>query len=206
MIIISGRVLQILIMLVSIRILTTLLSPEEVGNYYLALTILAFFNLVLLNPSGMYFSRHLLHWQRSQNLFNAIFVFIVWMMIVAIVSIPIIVILFELTDYAEKFSLELFIIFIVLAMIISTTHRNVMGGSNTLGYRKEFVIFLITTLVLGLLFSSALVYFYDANSLSWLFGVIISESLMLYFIFKFFIQKNQLDIQKIKDTITNERY
>lgn len=40
-VLIGGRVIQILIMLVSIRILTTLLSPEEVGNYYLAISILA---------------------------------------------------------------------------------------------------------------------------------------------------------------------
>ncbi len=205
MIIIGGRILQILIMLVSIRILTTLLSPEEVGNYYLALTILAFFNLVLLNPPGMYFGRHLLHWQRSQNLLNAISVFIVCMIVVAVVSISILAILFDISNYDEKYSFEIFALFIVLAMVISTTHRNVMYGSNTLGYRKEFVIFLIITLVLGLIFSSTLAYFYKASSLSWLFGVIIAESLILYFIFRFFIQGNKLDIQKIKDTITRER-
>lgn len=205
MIIIGGRILQILIMLVSIRILTTLLSPEEVGNYYLALTILAFFNLILLNPPGMYFGRHLLHWQRSQNLLNALFVFIFWMIIVAVLSIPIIIILFSSMDYSDKYSLEVFILFIILAVIISTTHRNVMYGSNTLGYRKEFVIFLIITLLLGLIFSSGLAYFYSASSLSWLFGVIIAESLMLYFIFRFFIQGNKLNMKKIKQTITKER-
>ena len=204
-IIIGGRVLQILIMLVSIRILTTLLIPEEVGNYYLALTILAFFNLILLNPPGMYFGRHLLHWKRSQNLLNALFVFILWMIIVAVISIPIIAILFSTMGYENKYNIEIFMVFIIFAIIISTTHRNVMYGSNTLGYRKEFVIFLIITLVLGLIFSSALAYLHSASSLSWLFGVIIAESLMVYFIFRFFIQGNKLDIKKIKQTITKER-
>ena len=88
-IIIIGRVLQIIIMLVSFRLLTTFLTPEEVGNYYIILALVAFFNLVLLNPSSMYFSRHLLQWQRSKNLLNALSVFILWIVIVAIASIPI---------------------------------------------------------------------------------------------------------------------
>ena len=59
-IIITGRVLQVLITLISIRILTTILSTEEVGNYYIASAILAFINLVLLNPPSTYLSRNLL--------------------------------------------------------------------------------------------------------------------------------------------------
>lgn len=198
--------LQILIMLVSVRILTSLLSPEEVGNYYLAVTVLAFFNLVFLNPPGTYFSRHLLEWQRSKNLLNAIFVFVLWISTVAVVSIVFIYILFDFTNYSEKFNYQLFILFITLAIVISTTHRNLIYGSNIIGFRKEFVIFLIITLLIGLIFSSTLVYFYEASSLYWLYGIIISEALVLYFAFQFFTQGNSLDIKKIKVTITRDRF
>ena len=125
------------ILLSSVRILTTLLSPEEVGNYYIATTILAFFNLVFLNPTGMYFSRNLLQWQRSRNLVNALIVFLLYMIIVVIFTIPIIIILFNITNYSEKFNLYAFIFFIFLALIISTTHRNILASINTLGYRKK---------------------------------------------------------------------
>jgi O-antigen/teichoic acid export membrane protein len=192
-------------MLVSIRILTSLLSPEEVGNYYLAMTILAFFNLILLNPPGTYFSRHLLEWQRTKNLLNAIFVFILWISIVALFSIIFIYILFEFTNYSEKFNYILFILFIMSSIVVSTIHRNLIYGSNTIGFRKEFVVFLIITLIIGLFLSSALVYYYQPSSLNWLFGIIISEFLVLYFAFKFFVNGNLLDIKKINDTITKDR-
>lgn len=192
-------------MLASIRLLTSLLTPEEVGNYYLATSILAFFNLVLLNPPGMYFSRHLLEWKLSKNLLNSIFIFFLWMLIVAVISVLAIAILFYTTNYIEKFNLELFILFIVLAIIISTTHRNLIYGLNTIGYRKEFVVFLVITLMLGVFFSIALVYFGEAKSLYWLYGVILSEVLMIFFAFKFFIRGNMLDLKKIKTTITKER-
>jgi len=204
-IIIGGRVLQILIMLLSIRLLTSLLSPEEVGNYYLAVTILAFFNLVLLNPPGTYFSRHLLEWQRSQNLLNAISVFVLWMSIVAVISILINAVLFDMTNYSEKFNQEIFTLFILIAIVISTAHRNLIYGSNIMGFRKEFVMFLIITLLIGLIISSSLVYFYKKSSLYWLYGIIISEALMLYFVLRFFIQGNSLDFKKIKATINKDR-
>ena len=130
-IILLGRVLQVLIALVAIRVLTTFLSPEEVGNYYIILALLAFFNLVLLNPPGMYFGRHLLQWQRSKNLLNALFVFVLWIVIVAIVAIPLSMSAYYWLGYEAKFDLDLFLIYIFVAIIISTIHRNVMYGANT---------------------------------------------------------------------------
>lgn len=204
-IIIAGRVLQIIIALVSVRLLTTYLSPEEVGNYYIILAFLAFFNLVLLNPPSMYLGRHLLHWQKSKNLFNGIFVFIMWILIVAMLSIPISVLVYYGFGYETKFDLGVFVSYTVLALIISTIHRNVLYGINTLGYRKEFVIYLIITLLFGLIFSVGIVYFYYNFALGWVVGVVLSEFLMLYVIFKFFIQNNVVDINKIKLTLSKDR-
>jgi len=204
-IVILGRVLQVLIALVAIRVLTTFLSPEEVGNYYIILALLAFFNLVLLNPPSMYFGRHLLQWQRSKNLLNALFVFVLWIIIVAIVAIPVSMSIYYWLGYEARFDLDLFLIYIFIAIIISTIHRNVMYGANTLGYRKEFVIYLISTLFIGLICSVSIVYFYYNFALGWLMGVVLSETLMLFLIFKFFIQKNRLNIKKIKITLNKDK-
>jgi O-antigen/teichoic acid export membrane protein len=204
-IIILGRVFQVLIALVSIRALTTFLSPEEVGNYYIILALLAFFNLVLLNPPGMYFSRHILHWQKSKNLLNALIVFVVWIVIVSIISIPISISVYYFFGYETKFNLFLFLIYIFMAILIGTIHRNVMYETNTLGYRKEFVIYLISTLFIGLICSVSAVYFYYNIALGWLMGVVLSEALMIHLIFKFFIQKNKFHLKKIKLTLTQNR-
>tara|TARA_B100000902_G_C27264917_1_gene892956 strand:- start:278 stop:1687 length:1410 start_codon:yes stop_codon:yes gene_type:complete len=203
--IIGGRLFQVLIILLSIRILTTLLSPEEVGNYYLATTILAFFNLVLLNPTGTYFSRNLLQFKKSKNLLNALLVFLLWMIIVVVLTFPLITLLFNLTNFSTKFNFWAFVFFIISAVMISTTHRNILASINTLGYRKSFVIFLNTTLIIGLISSITLVYFYNSNSLSWLFGVIVGEALMIFSIFKIFVKGNNIDIKKIKSIFSKKR-
>ena len=192
-------------MLVSIRLVTTYLSPKEVGNYYIILATLAFFNLVLLNPPGMYFSRHLLQWKKSKNLTNALFVFFIWILLVSVIAIPVSIFMYYELNYTDKFSLLLFVFYIISAIIVSTVHRNVLYGSNTLGFRKEFVKYLIITLIIGLSISIFIVNAYQKTALYWLFGVIISELIMLYFILQFFIQNNKLNLNKIKNTLSKDK-
>tara|TARA_X000001036_G_C20598516_1_gene773956 strand:- start:280 stop:1302 length:1023 start_codon:yes stop_codon:yes gene_type:complete len=75
-----------------------------------------------------------------------------------------------------------------------------------MGFRKEFVLFLIVTLIFGLIFSCYLVYFVESSSLYWLIGIIASEFLILFFAFRFYIQGNTLDFNKIKESINHERF
>jgi len=204
-IIILGRVLQTVIMLASIRLLTTYLSPKEVGNYYSILSILTFFNLVLLNPPGMYFSRNLLKWKISGDLFNVLSVFIIWMLFVSILSVPISIYFYNVLEYNQRFDLNLFLIYMFFAIFISTIHRNVLYGTNTLGFRKEFVYYLLITLITGLLFSIYIVLYHNDSALGWLIGIVISEFLILPIIFNFFLQKNRLDFRKIRTFFSKKR-
>jgi len=205
LIILSGRLLQVLISLIAIRALTTLLSVEEVGNYYILLAILAFFNLVLLNPPGVFFARNLLHWNKSQNLLNALFVFALWILIVAIVSIPISKFLFVTLGYETKFDADLFLAYVFAAILVSTIHRNSMYGVNTLGHRKKFVIYLISTLLLGLTLSVSIAYLYYDLALGWLIGGVLSELLTVFVIIKFFIHNSQLSVKKVRKTLNEDK-
>jgi O-antigen/teichoic acid export membrane protein len=204
-IIIGGRLLQIVIMLISIRVITTFLSPAEVGNYNLLLTILAFFNLVFLNPPGMYFSRHIIQWNGSNNLLNGLFVFVIWMVIVSFFSVLILALVYKYLNYEHKYNLDLFLLYIVLSAIFSTLHRNMLYGLNMLEYRKQFVLFLIITLSLGIISSFLIIHFLYNYALGWAFGIIISEIIVLYPIYRVFIRDNKLDIQKIKISIDKKK-
>jgi O-antigen/teichoic acid export membrane protein len=201
-IVICGRAIQILLSLISIRLITTFFNPKEVGNYYLALSILSFFNLAFLNPIGTYFSRNLLIWQKSKNILNAWVVYFVFMIFVAIISVPIVFILFELTDYSQKFSKELFLIYIILSLIISTSHRSIINGLNILGKRILFTTLLLSTLVIGLLSSILFICFIEESPLLWLFGIITSEIIILGYSAKLFFKKNKFTLHTIKNVFS----
>ena len=59
--------IKVFISFLSIRLLTTLLSKDEVGNYYLVLSIIGFINLVILNPIGMYYIEQYLSIKTKEN-------------------------------------------------------------------------------------------------------------------------------------------
>ena len=63
--IIVGRAAQFLIALITLRVATTLLSPEEMGKVALVVTTTAFFALLLINPVGMFINRRIHAWQAS---------------------------------------------------------------------------------------------------------------------------------------------
>ncbi len=204
-IILTGRFLQIIIMLFSIRIITYFFTPEELGNYYIALAILVFINIVFLNPSSMYFTRHILLWQKSNNLANALFVSFLVTLIISLITIPIIIFMYKIFDYSDKFNLIAFILFFTFSIIISTLHRRVLYGINIMGFRIIFVKFLILTQLMGLVLSSSLSYFYYPSTFNWLYGILVSEVIAVYFILKVYLQSNSFSMKIIKKTITIKR-
>ena len=58
----SGRILNVFLLLLAMKAMTTLLSPAEVGRVYLIISIVAFFSAVFIGPVGMYINRHLHEW------------------------------------------------------------------------------------------------------------------------------------------------
>ena len=71
-ILVIGRIIQIIISLVSLRLITTVLNVEEVGNYYLILS-LGFFFSYILEPICDVLGRHLVDWQDKSVLIGYVF-------------------------------------------------------------------------------------------------------------------------------------
>tara|TARA_B100001559_G_C16500326_1_gene623010 strand:- start:1555 stop:3006 length:1452 start_codon:yes stop_codon:yes gene_type:complete len=182
-----GRALQALLSLIALRAITTFLEPDEVGNYYLILSIIFFFSYIALNPVAMYFNRHLLVWRDQSKLLEILTLFVFFILIVALISAFLITFIFYYLGYNEKFIYFEFLFLVVSSIIFSTLHRNILNGINIFENRKEFVLLTITTLTLGLVLSISIIIFYKANATAWFFGVILSEILILYFSLKKFI-------------------
>jgi len=204
LIIVIGRIIQIFIMMISIRLVTTLLTPSEIGNYYILFALMAFYNLVFMNPIETYINRHLILLKETNNLLNIIFVFLIWCVLVAFISIPISTFIYNKFEYIDNFEISIFLIFIFISLIISSLYQKIIFGLNILGYRKVFMIYFVLTLLVGLVIASLIVMFYKNNAISWLSGLLISEFLFLFIIFKLFIQKDTLNIYYIKDKLTKE--
>ena len=198
-----GKVLQIIIALVSIKLLTEVLSTQEVGNYYLLLTVLTFFNFTFLNPLGQYYGRHVISWEASKNLLNATNVLIILRVLAVFVSLPFAYGIFEYFGYNKYYTLSEFLLFIFISLIAGT-YLVLLSVVNTLGERIKFIKYLILTLSFGLLLSLAIVFFIDKSAMAWLYGIAISQLVFIIIVYKYLKRDNQFSWVKIRTSINKE--
>lgn len=63
-----SKIIQIISGLALIRLITSVLDINDVGTYYLFLSIYLFFSMSLFNPYGQYMTRNLYEWQSENSL------------------------------------------------------------------------------------------------------------------------------------------
>lgn len=203
-ILIIGKILQVIIALASIRILTEVLSEQEVGNYYLLLTVLAFFNFSFLNPLGQYYGRYLIKWKDGKNLFNATRVLLVLRTSGILLALFVSYGVYQVFEYDRYYTLNEFLLFIFISLTAGI-HGVLLSAINVLGSRIKFVTYTILSLFFGLLLSLIIIHFIGKTSMNWLYGVAVSQLFFSIGIYKSVIKGNKFSVQKIK-SVLNKNY
>lgn len=191
-----AKMLQVGIALVSIKILTELLSKDEVGNYYLLLTILTLFNFAFLNPIGQYYSRQIIRWQQSGNLHNATFVLMLLRVLLIFSAVLTAYFIYTFFDYGKYYSKTEFLIFIFISLIAGT-HGVLLSAINLLGDRFQFAKFLIFTLITSLTLAVLITFYIDRSAMGWLYGFAVAQILFLYPLYKRIVFNQPLNKKKI---------
>lgn len=179
-----GRVSQMLIMFLTYRVLSSVLSVSDMGVYYFLLSISAAFGLIYANPIGMYANR-LLHAWRDHGVVLQNLKAIIWSFVFgSLLTVPFLFL------FKDKISLEsqniFFIVGVLVFYVFSTSINGTLVPSlNLLGLTNQFVAWTLITNVLGLILSYILVVFVSPHPLNWLIGQGISFTLcgvVAYFI------------------------
>jgi len=189
-ILIVGRVLQILIALISIKVATKLLDASELGNLYLILSIVGFFSLFLVNPIGQYINRKTHQWHEEANLINVLYVFIIYIIALSIFSIFITYTLYNLS-IGNNIDLTYFICFIVLFIYFTTWNQTIIPMINMLGGRVTFVLFTLSSQLLFLALAYLLINIFGAFGVFWFLGQVIAFGIVAIIAIIFFIKQIQ---------------
>lgn len=166
----AGRVVQGLIGIVSIRILTALLSPAEVGNYFLILAVAGFCVLTLISPAGMYVNRKLHKWDLDGNLLRRFAAGNLYLALVSVFSALAVFALNRGFGVGSSIALTGFICLTALYIYFSTCNQAIIPALNMLGHRGAFVGFTVATLVLGLGLSVIFSLSFSRTAVAWLSG------------------------------------
>lgn len=202
-VLVVGKILQVAISLVALKILTEVLTVEEVGNYYLLISLLIFFNFTFLNPLGQYYARKIIDWEKSGNILNATIVLIGIRLISIFVALFFSLGVFRYFEYDGYYSLFEFIVFIFIALFAGT-YLVLIGAVNTLGDRVKYMKMLVFSSILGLLISLLMVFLLSKSGMSWLYGVAIAQLICLIPAYRALVKKNIFSLFRIKKIIRIE--
>lgn len=170
----SGRFVQSFIGVVSMRVMTSILSPAEVGNYFLILSIVGFCVLTLISPFGMYINRKLHKWDAEGNLLSRLATGNLYLTAVSAFSVLVVLALNRGFRVGESIPLAGFMYVAGIYTYVSTANQTVVPALNMLGNRKAFVFFTAATLTLGLTLSVIFSLVFSRTALSWLSGQALS--------------------------------
>ena len=162
----GGRLVIVLLSLVTIRAVTTLLSPEEYGQLSLLIVIQTFCGLFLINPVGQHINRHTHQWWDDVSLLSRLVGYRKYVLAISIIGgIAAIAV-------SMQFSI-LHISIIVLTMILmvngGTWNATWIPLLNMVGRRGTAVSWTIVTSIIGLLVSVFLCTIWP-TAIAWFIG------------------------------------
>lgn len=170
----GGRLASALLGLLTIRAVTTFLSPEQYGQLALLLVIQSFFGLFLVNPVGQHINRHTHEWWDEGSLFSRFLGYKKYIFIIAVIGgLSTIVI-------SNDFSLlEMSLIAFAMILMINggTWNTTYIPLLNMVGKRGSAVSWALITIIIALISSILLSVLWQATATAWFIGQAIGFSI-----------------------------
>lgn len=170
--------MQFLILAVTMRVASTLLSPVEFGKASLLVATTAFFAFFFINPIGMFVNRRLHSWQINGAARHYFFYYINYLFFIAIIAA---VILYFVQLYGW---LNSEIHFIWLATLVcgsiffSTITLTAIPSLNLLGESSKFLVLTVAMAVSSLLFAIFFIYINKPAAQYWLMGQLVGQTVI----------------------------
>lgn len=171
----TGRVAQFALLLITLRIATTYLSPVEMGKVSIVTATVAFFALFMINPVGMFINRRLHAWNSKGQVKAYAAYFWIYLVLVSALAALVLV----LVVYFNIWDLEITIYWLLLlvcgGIVFGTLNQFSIPSLNMLGYRGWFTILTVATVASSLLFAVLLVQFVSMRAEYWLSGLLVGQ-------------------------------
>ena len=173
-----GRLTQFILALAMLRVLTTLLSPEEMGKVSLTLATIAFFAMFLVNPVGMFINRRMHAWQAggsARAYLQSYAGYLIGVALIAAISLP----LFNLSGLVN-FGMPIgWVVALVCAsLIFNTINQTSIPSLNMLGDTRGFVALSVATLAASFVCAVTLVETVHTSAQYWVSGLLLGQMLL----------------------------
>lgn len=197
-VIMLGRSLQMVTAFAAIRLMTSLLSTEEVGRYYVLLSLTAFFALLLISPVGNYINRKTHDWYRNGTIPKNLNFYWLYLLVVAVFALFVLLILRSVVGIGIEVGWFWLLIVVMGSLLCNTGNVTVTTMLNILGNRMWFVIFTLLTLWVGLGLSFLFTGSISARAEYWLAGLILGQLVFFLVSYRYLIKRLNRSRNKLK--------
>ncbi|KIM09155.1 MAG: hypothetical protein KU28_00495 [Sulfurovum sp. PC08-66] len=176
-ILVAGRIAQIAIMLISIKISTALLSPAQMGNIYLIMSVTGFFGLFFINPVGQYINRKTHEWHTQGVLLNRLYNYNFFVIAASLIAVLVVFLLYSMGVGKEN-SFVLWMVLIPLFVFFYTWNQTMIPMVNMFEHRAAFTLMTILTQALSLMFAYTMVLSFQKEGIVWFSGQVFGLGVM----------------------------
>lgn len=175
-VIMLGRIGQMILALAAMRFATTFLSPEEMGRMILILTVTSFFSLFLVSPVGMFITRRLHAWYESGKIIIYFRYYFVFLLTISFFATFVIWLLLKFGLLSLNVEQGWLMAIVGSSLVLTTTNQTTISALNILGYRSWFVWLTLLTGATSLLASILLVLGISKEASVWIIGIITGQA------------------------------
>lgn len=170
-----SRVVQFSLLLLTLRLSTEYLTPEEIGIISLATSTIGLFALFLINPIGMYINRRLHDWIGRRMVFEYLKIYWVYLVLVNIIAACTIYLLNANAIWKPNINIAIFIIIVCGNLTFATINQMYMSMINMMGHMVWFAVLTVATVGVSLVAAVLFVNLIKPNAQFWLFGLLIGH-------------------------------
>jgi len=177
-ILIGGHAAQAFILLATTRIMTALLSPQEMGRFAIIYTIIALILALSISSVGTYIQRRIIEWKRAGTVRFYIRRYIEFLFGMAVFAAGLIVFLKHQAGIAVDISDAWIVVIVVGLVFISNVNLGYIVNLNIFKKRLWFTVCSNFTLLVGLLIAVVLVSVFAPRAEYWILGQIIGQFIL----------------------------
>lgn len=186
----------------TLRLITEMLSEEQVGVYYIFVTVVSLLAFGFFNPLGQFYGRHLIHWQQTASLKTATNAMLILRCAAMPFALLLAVIIFYAMDYQQYLSLAGFTILIFISLL-ALTHGVLLNAINVLVSRITFAVYSVLTLITGLILSIIFIRLYQ-TAIAWIYGLALAQIIFSFILYKLIVFNQKFSLVKIQRALNKD--
>jgi len=163
----GGRTVSAIIALVSLRVVTTLLEPEQYGQLGLLVAVQTFCGLLLINPIGQYINLHTHAWWDDGSLFRRLRSYKIYVLLASTIGA---MGAFFTANPSDSNTIFFVLLSMFLLVSAGTWNATLISLLNMIGYRTQSMFLALATALISLVASTILVVMWRQSALAWLLG------------------------------------